>query len=931
MDALVARGPDPQAAGARLSRFVEAGGDVPRDEDGQALLAALFGSGGFLSDIILSDPARWPQLCADPFLRREKPRETFVTEMALVTDGVAGEAALLAALRRYRRREMLRLGARELGWGTTMEVARELAGLADACLELAVAYAGSELSAGFGAPTSSHGTPSFVVMGMGKLGGNELNFSSDVDVIYFYSTDEGRAGSLTLHEYFSRLSLAVTRAMAEPTDDGIVFRVDLRLRPEGRSGPMCNSVLAAEAYYETFGRTWERQAFLRARPSAGDRQLGETLLATLEPFVFPRSVGPEAIDEVRGLRRLFREEVEGPAFDVKLSEGGIRDVELVAQLLQLLWGGKRKNLRERSTLPALRKLWLAGFLSTHEERELGTAYKFWRQVEHRVQLENAAQIHRLPSDPEGLGKLSRSLGFTGTEDFLATVERHRRAVSAVSETLGEPAGGPPAIVLRLLDPVRNQAAIRADLEAAGFVNLEESASTLEHARVRMPPEWLAEAIASPDPDRALARFRDLALGGSGGLRQILRADPQLLRMLASLFGTSDRLSRYLVTNPALWESLLRDLGDPRPPAAAFEAALTGRLQGLDGEEALREMRRYKTAELLRLGLHDVAGNLEPHEVSAQLSHIAEACLGATTLAMARGMTARHGLPDAELTILAMGSLGAREMRYGSDLDLVFLFERDGATDRGVSHQEYFARLAQRIIGSLGTLLDEGRLYEVDTRLRPSGNQGMLVTSYAAFAAYHEKDAALWERAALLRARPVFSRNLVQGTRSSESFAERLRAIAYRDPVDGESLRAELRRMRDRIERERAHKPDGSVHVRLSAGGLTDCEFMAAYVQLTLGKSQPELQTTSPYEALAATLAAKLLPLDAHILDDYRVLARAGMRIRLLRNVSEDRIRPEDVAPLARTLGVAEADLGAQLRHRMQRIRGTFTRVLGGAS
>jgi glutamate-ammonia-ligase adenylyltransferase len=287
--------------------------------------------------------------------------------------------------------------------GTSLAVARELSALADGCLEAAVTFCDAELQKAHGPPTSPEGKPSFVVMAMGKLGGEELNFSSDIDLIYVYSTDEGSAGALSLHEYYARLAQGVTRALADITDDGLIFRVDLRLRPEGRSGAICNSLAAAESYYESFGRTWERQALLRARPAAGDRALGARYLATLEPFIHPRTVGPGTIDEVRALRRLFEAEAEGATFNVKLGKGGIRDIELVAQLLQLLYAGKRRELRERTTLPALHKLALAGLLSDQEARVLGSAYRWWRQVEHRLQLEHGSQTHQLPARPRPSG------------------------------------------------------------------------------------------------------------------------------------------------------------------------------------------------------------------------------------------------------------------------------------------------------------------------------------------------------------------------------------------------------------------------------------------------------------------------------------------------------------------------------------------------
>ncbi|MCG5051598.1 MAG: bifunctional [glutamate--ammonia ligase]-adenylyl-L-tyrosine phosphorylase/[glutamate--ammonia-ligase] adenylyltransferase [Myxococcales bacterium] len=925
LDALVAAGPDPQGAGPRLARYFDEGGPMPLTPEGEQLLVALFSSGSYLSDIVLSQPPWFAALARDPFLGQEKSDAQMAHELTVALAGTKDTAELHLRLRRFARREMLRLGAREIGGGSTMVVARELSALADACLDAAARFWDDQLKAGYGEPTSPEGPPGFVVLGLGKLGGHELNFSSDVDLCYFYSTDEGQAGRLSLHEYYTKLSQGITRAISQSSDDGFVFRVDLRLRPEGRSGPLCNSYWAAERYYETFGRTWERQALLRARPSGGNHALGWRLVEMLEPFVYPRTLGPSAIDDVRALRRLFREDADRGSFDVKLGTGGIRDVELVAQLLALIHGGQRPDLRERSTLPALRKLWVAGLLSDQEQRTLSAAYQRYRRIEHRVQLEHGAQTHALPAE-EGQARLARRLGYPNISSFHQALARDRRAVSAIAETLGEPEGAPPAWVLRLFDSARDAPAVHAELRAAGFRDTEGAARALEQARTRMPPAWLQEACQAPDPDRALARFRDLATGGSPGVFTLLADHPQLLRMLASLFGTSDRLSRYLVTHPARWEPLLLGLGAPRPALHTFAAQLDERVRGLDDEEALREMRRFKTEHLLRVGLHDVAGTLAPAEVSEQLVAVAEACLLRCVRQVVAGMVPRRGMPDAELTVLGLGSVGAREMRYGSDLDLVFLYARPGTTGAGVDYGEWFARLAQRLLSALGAWMDEGKLYEVDTRLRPSGAQGLLVTSYEAFSAYHLAQAALWERAALLRARPLLTLHLPTDT-VSNSFAPKLAAIVYGHPVESASLRREFVRMRARIENERA--PGGGVHLRLSPGGLTDGEFLAAYAQLLFGSDHEALRTTNPQEALAAAHREALLPLEASLLDDYRFLQRVSLRARLLRDTDEDRLRAADLPLLARTLGMADEDaLSSALAERMARMRHAFVKVLG---
>jgi glutamate-ammonia-ligase adenylyltransferase len=826
-------------------------------------------------------------------------------------------------------------------------VAAELSWLADACLDESIRVCDGELRAGYGEPQSSERPPRFVVLGMGKLGGEELNFSSDVDLVYLYSTDEGAAGSLTLHEYYARLSQMVTRALGENASGGTVFRVDLRLRPEGRSGAICNSLAAAERYYETFGRTWERQALLRARPSAGDLALGAEFLRLVDPFVFPRTLGPAAVDEVLALRRLFRQAGYklGAGFDVKLGSGGIRDVELVAQLLQLIHAGKRPELRERGTLRGLQKLSLAGLLTDREQRALAEAYKFLRRVEHRLQLEHGSQTHSLPTDPAATGLLARRLGYPDDEALALQLERQRAAVTAVSETLGDPVSAPPAVVMRLLDPASTREQIEDDLAEAGFADVPGSADVLESVQNRLPAAWLAEIIASADPRRALLSFAELAARGSVGLFALLREHPQLLRMLASLFGTSERLSHHLLDHPSLWQPLLQALGAPRPPEETWTTALPARLGGLDEEEALREMRRYQAEEILRIGIHDVSGNLDAPEVSGQLTALADACLAAAVRQVVDRLSPRYALPEAELTVLGLGSFGARETRYGSDLDLVFLYTPlggvAGAADGG-ELQAWFARLAQRLIGALGALMDEGRLYEVDTRLRPSGAQGLLVTSYAGFDRYHQQEAAPWERVALLRARPAFVAALSGApdpAAPATDIHRLLEQATYERPVDPAALRRDLLHMRARIEGERAAAALGSgrspavagrdlVHLRFSPGGLTDLEFMVAFCQLLQGRDDAGLRTPSPFEALVRLCSQGRLPGGEALVDDYRFLQRASLRLRLLRDQPDDRLPAADRPLLARSLGLGEAEFADELTARTTRVRAAFTAVLG---
>jgi glutamate-ammonia-ligase adenylyltransferase len=921
-----------ESSNARRERFLELGG-VVREGEGPALLDAIVGSGEFLPELLFADVRALGALAVDPYLRRPKPSEMIGQEVRSATAGAHDLGDLRRRLRLVRRGEILRLGVRELGWGTTEEVARELSAFADVCLDVTVAFCDAALTREVGPARADSGAAArFVVMAMGKLGGEELNFSSDIDVCYFYSTDAGAAGpagAFTLHHYYAELSRRVTATIEEPTADGMIFRVDLRLRPEGRSGPICNALPAAERYYETFGRTWERQAWLRARPAAGDRALGDELLAALDPFIYPRHVDPRMVEEVRGLRALFRDPADGSGalgetgFDVKLGSGGIRDVEMVVQALQLLHAGKRPDLRERNTPRAVPRLLVAGLLGAREAQTLLSAYRFWRRLEHRVQVATGAQRHRLPAADDARGAFARGLGFADLAAFDAEVAATRAAVEAIAATLGEPPAEAHLAAARMLDPMRSREELERRVTVSGFRDVESVAETLELIGARMPVAFLEEAIASPDPDRALGHFRDLALRGSVGLMALLREHPRLVRMLGTLFGTSDRLAELLVRHPEMWEPFVDGLGASVRSRGELAERLSARVDGEAQKEeaareeaALRAIRSFQAEEILRIGLHDVAGSLGAGEVCAQLSDLAEVCFSAGIAAALPALEARLGKPRTALTVLGLGSLGAREMRYGSDLDLVFLFGADGESDSGVDHREWFARASHRFIAAMEAMLEEGRLYQVDTRLRPSGEQGLLVTSWASFERYHREDAAAWERVALLRARIVWS-DEPPADRGGHDRA--LATLAFDLPLDDERFRADLRRVRGRVERERGKVPAGSRHLHFDPGGIMDVELLVALGQLRQA-ADAEVRTTSTSAALERLVA---LGWPATLRDDYAVLRRTALRLRLLLDRPQAVVSPRDLPALARSLGTTAVALGAELDERMARVRSVF--------
>jgi glutamate-ammonia-ligase adenylyltransferase len=602
-------------------------------------------------------------------------------------------------------------------------------------------------------------------------------------------------------------------------------------------------------------------------------------------------------------------------FDVKLGSGGIRDVEMVVQALQLLHAGKRPDLRERNTPRALPKLVVSGLLSDREAWTLLAAYRFWRRLEHRVMVATGAQSHRLPGDNQGRERLALGLGFRSLGEFDAEVRAKRAAVETIAATLGEPPESFHVEAARLLDPMRGREELERLAGAAGFRDPEAAVDTLERIGSRLPPVCLEEAIASPDPDRALLHFRDLVWRGSVGLLALLRDEPQLLGMLGALFGTSDRLAGLLARHPAIWDSFLDGLG-ARVRTRAELATRVGRALAGDEEERLNALRRFQSEEVLRIGLHDVAGNLDAGEVSAQLTDLAEVCLGAAIESVLPALTARMGDPRTPLTVLGLGSLGAREMRYGSDLDLVFLYGEPGESATGVDHREWFARASVRFISAMESRMEEGRLYQIDTRLRPSGEQGLLVTSWGAFERYHHEEAAGWERVALLRARIVWTGEDPAGRAAR---AQTLAAAAFDRPFDDQRFRTDLRKIRTRVEKERGRVPEGSRHLHFDPGGVMDIEFLAALGQLRHAQ-EPSVRTT---ETVAALEALSAFGWPSSLVDDYAFLRRVALRLRLMHDRPQSVVSPRDLPSLARSLRTSQEQLAAELDDRMARVRRIF--------
>jgi glutamate-ammonia-ligase adenylyltransferase len=929
----LARGaPDERDALLRAERLFDSAAQSGLDLaglDGAALRVATLccQRAPYLATLLARDPRRLFRVAADPYLTREKPPDVIAAEVA----ARVGEAPLHTALRRVRADELVRLGARELELGLDTEVGRELARLADACLDAAIAACDRELRARYGPPRFVDGNgerdATLAVIGMGKLGGEELNFASDVDVIYVYSSDQGEAGPLSLHEYFAKLCAQVTAALAEVSDEDLVFRVDLRLRPEGEKGAITSSLDALERYYETFGRPWERQAWLKARACAGDRALGGEAIQMLRPFVFPRIVSPSVVDDVQDLnRRIKRELVRGrDGFDVKNGAGGIREIEFFVQALQLIHAGRRPGVRCRGTLATLDALLFAGLVTDDEHLALYRAYRWLRHVEHLLQLEGGLQTQTIPEDHE---LLARRLGYARAADFDADLARHTDAVARLFTTLGEPDSH--ADVTAILRGELSAEAEAAELAALGFADVTAAAAELARARrrpgsplspgatdraARVGALLLAEIAASADPDQALRAFGDLVArrGEAWSIWPLLDTQPAIARLLGSLFGASAYLARTLVDTPELID-LLVELGQTAPTRTADQIAadLAARLAHVDRgdpEAVWSAVAEVKNGHVLRVGLADFAGALDPLAICVELTAIAEACL---QQALALVHPEREGL-----AVLALGKLGGRELGYAADLDVVFVYSGDDeAVDR-------YTRVAQRLLGALRQRTPRGRLYEVDTRLRPSGTHGTLVSSLLGWRRYHAQDAQLWERQALIKLRPVAGDRAL-GAEVARHAAE----TVYGSLQDPRTVATAIAAMRDRIERELGGPRD----LKTGPGGIIDIEFAAQYLQLVHGHAYPALRTTSTSLALRAAAELGVAPPGIALLLDqgYHFLRGIEHRLRVVHDQPIHRLPDarDELAKLARRCGFPDGGALLERVERWQReIRAAYLALL----
>jgi glutamate-ammonia-ligase adenylyltransferase len=896
-----------EAAGRRGCRY-------PQDPGLERSLARLFACSKFAAATCRQMPDIVHDLLESGDLLADYRPAWFIGSLRRQFAGQRDEAALKRALRRVRTREMVRIAWRDLaGWSRLEDTLADLTALAEGCIRGALEMLAQTQRREQPAPVDTHGREvSLVVLGMGKLGAGELNFSSDIDLIFAYpdAVAAKKRGAPEPEEYFTRLGRALINVLNDNDENGFVFRVDMRLRPYGNSGALVCSFEAMEDYYQSQGREWERYAMIKARPVGGEEADGAALMALLRPFVYRRYLDYNAFAALRDLKRQIQAQVErkGQQDNLKLGPGGIREVEFIAQALQLVRGGREQRMQNPNLLQVYDLIVEDGHLPAETVDDLTGAYRFLRFAENRLQAIRDQQVHSLPAHDLDRARLAFAMGFDGWDAFLAALDVHR---ARVQEHFGQLFAGPaeegseqPARRIWLEELDKPQA-IRL-LDEMGY---DDSAEVLrwigqlrsgvaqqylgEQGRLRfdqLVPQLIVAAAGEGGADTftRLARVMERIAGRTTYLSLLLE-HPAALQHLVRLCAASAWIAEQLARQPILLDQLL----DARTLFSALDTVilrteLIRAFEAVPADDLERQMdvlRQFRHAMVLRVAAADIVGAIPLMVVSDYLTAIAEVVLEKTLELVWTYMVERHGEPrctdgdttrTARFIVVGYGKLGGIELGYGSDLDLVFLHDSGGAVQRTdgkkpIENSLFFSRLGQRMIHMLETLTGAGVLYEVDMRLRPSGNSGLLVSSLEAFRDYQEQEAWTWEHQALVRARPIC------GDAGLARRFEDVRQAVLRKRRDAAELKTDVREMRERMRTELGSGRRAGFHLKQDPGGIVDIEFMVQYLVLRWSCDHPALvRYTDTIRIIAALEEAGLLAAaDAACLADvyrsYRAL------------------------------------------------------------
>jgi glutamate-ammonia-ligase adenylyltransferase len=878
----------------------------------------VFPFSNFVASACIRSPGLLADLIESGHLCQSYREDSYALRLKDLLADTEEQKTLERRLRRFRLREMIRIAWRDLsGWADLFETVADLSNLAEACIESALDFLYRWQCETHGIPfDNQHHQQHLVVIGMGKLGGRELNFSSDVDLIFAYPFNGMTVGAdkeISNEAFFIRLSRSLLQVLGKATEDGIVFRVDLRLRPFGENGPVTMDFDAMERYYQDQGREWERYAWIKARTVAGDKVAGARLLDKLNPFVYRRYLDYGAFNSLREMKQSIALEIKrkGMQGNIKLGRGGIREIEFFGQIFQLIRGGVTPPLQERSILNVLAYLSADGYIPEAVHDELKNAYIFMRNLEHRLQEFSDQQTHQLPSSPKERLRLALSMGFENETDLYRELQRHRGNVhrhfsmlletKSTSETdkvrdtaldriwqevadsrraeeiLADIGFNDTAGAVRALSQLRNDFALRT-LSPEGQRRLD-----------KLIPMLLTATGKCSEPLTTMIRITDLirAIEGRTSYLALLLENPDSLDHLVKLSSASSLIAAFLARHPVLLDELLdpRTLYSP-PKREELEKELHRRIQRLAGdfEYQLEELRVFKQVNVLRVAAADVTEVLALMRVSDHLTDIAEVLLDEVLDLAWEHLVEKYGRPSCLLadggscgrgfTVIAYGKLGGLELGYGSDLDLVFLHSgTSGMTEgggRSIDSNQFFARLGQRVIHLLTTPTSAGVLYEADMRLRPSGSSGTLVSHIESYRNYQLNDAWTWEHQALIRARAV------GGDPALKQRFEEIRKEILSKQRDRRKLTEEVKEMRLKMRKQLLKSEPGHYDLKQGTGGIVDIEFLVQYLVLLHSCSHERLLVWTDNVRLIQSLieTGVIDELDAHILKHAYLIYRA---------------------------------------------------------
>lgn len=960
---------DPQRARHFLDQFksTPAGPRLKTASPEQArVLTALFSGSQALSESLIAHP-EWlastleTELLQHPRQEQGLRREVNAWLEPLVRSGDCSTA--FAKLRAFKQREMLRIAARDLArLGDVSEITREISNVADLCLQTVCQLCNLQLTGRLGKPyhqdLSGNWQPTgFCVLGLGKLGGQELNYSSDVDVIFLYSAEgflfkspprkSDLAGrGLANHQFFKQLSEAIIAELTRLTPEGTLYRIDLRLRPEGKGGPLARSLASCENYYAQWGQTWERMMLIKARGVAGDPALAAEFLEMIQPFRYPRSMGDQASREVALMKqRIESEVVKAGEIDrnVKLGRGGIREVEFIVQTLQVLHAGRLPFLQEAQTLPALKKLVNYQLLPAAEAGALAEAYCFLREIEHRLQMEDDRQTHTIPTDRKARERLAALMGFSSLAAFEKVLLEHTGNVRRVfdklikiepekpSDALPPDFDGMEAEWKRILaghafiDPEKSCRLLKSFVQGPGYGHTSARTASAAFQLVakmlslcrQTAPGKPNPAVFLSDPDRVLARLDSFVTvyGARAMLYEAWSANPSLFQLLLLLFDRSEFLAEVAIRTPDLVDEL--ELSGQLRRRKNAEIILADLRHGLADEDQHLWLRRYHEAELMRIALRDILDLEDAVQTQDELTALADACLRYALEVVLR----QNKLKAPPFAIIGLGKLGGQELIYGSDLDIIFV------ADDKTRNLPKVQQLAVQFMDLLSRRTEKGVVFATDSRLRPDGEKGLLVNTLGAYEEYYRRRAMLWEIQSLTRARPIAGDSRVGG--QFQKLAQTLTNFKQTSlPLEAcaPQWKEQIHQMRLRIEKERTPAGKHSLAIKTGAGGLVDAEFIAQTLCLAGGFYEP-----NTLRALERASGSELLPSSDGVLlmENYRKIMAIERILRRWSFESES-VLPDDPAPFYRVsvrCGFADSDsfMQAVAGYRAA-IRGVYAKV-----